>query len=125
MSTVVISEEVKQLLDLVATRYSYDFGAKLLRSKMFSATAQERAEIKRIIEKNKDKPVSEVEKLTAPLKEAIRKKQAPYLDKIRPINQKLKGLDGTIKNGEITPGAIPKALMGLGYTITPKTEVEQ
>jgi len=123
-----IPEEVAGLINLVAERWGYYFGKRVVQSELMRATAVERARVRSIgkqisaliskyLSEGEDVR-SEVAKLQGELAEArqvLKQKSAPFYEKMRPLTKALSYLDKTV---------IPKALEEVtGEKVTPRFQV--
>jgi hypothetical protein len=128
MAQILVSESATELISLVAERWGYYFGKRLIQADLMKATATERAQItaagKRIAEKmglylKEGKDVrSEIAALQAELasaRAALREKATPFYQQIAPLNKALSYLDK-----EVIPVAIEKAT---GEKVVPRLQV--
>ena len=117
-------EKAVEVLDIVARRYSYYLGKRMVLRRMMLETVSERLRVQQLgrrlheaIENYIQKPTNELRNTIMSLrkelseaKAVLRDRQKPYWDVIRPLNMALSYLDKTV---------IPQKLREVGYDITP------
>ncbi|MEM2613240.1 MAG: hypothetical protein QXO15_03315 [Nitrososphaerota archaeon] len=128
MAQTLIPTEVAELINLVAERYGYYFGKRLIQSELMRETKEERKTIKEIGKKISEKMSEYLEKGVdvredicslqgelARVRAELAQKSAPYYEKLRPLNKALSYLDK-----EVIPKAIERVT---GKKVTPVTQV--
>ena len=125
---LLIPSEVESLINVVAERWGYYFGKRILQSELMRVTKDERAIVKEIGQKISTKINEYLEKgvdvrdeirvLQAELTKAratLKEKSEPFYEKIRPLNKALSYLDKEV---------IPRALEAVtGEKVAPRFQL--